>query len=44
MLYKTKRIVKLEQSQAANRSAAFYRTRHTAERASRANGSRAAAF
>jgi hypothetical protein len=33
MLYKTKRIVKLAQSQAAKRSAAFYRTRHTAERA-----------
>jgi hypothetical protein len=29
MLYKTKRIVELEQLQAANRSAAFYRTTHT---------------
>jgi hypothetical protein len=33
MLYKTKRIVKLKQSQAAKRSAAFYRTRRAAERA-----------
>jgi hypothetical protein len=33
MLYKTKRIVKLEQSKAAKRSAAFYRMQPTAERA-----------
>jgi hypothetical protein len=41
MLYKTKRIVELEQLQlqAANRSAAFYRTTHTAERAAYANSS-----
>jgi hypothetical protein len=32
MLYKTKRIVKLGKSQAAKRSAAFYRTRRGAER------------
>jgi hypothetical protein len=33
MLYKTKRIVKLQQSQAAKRNAAFYRTQDDAERA-----------
>jgi len=36
--------VKLEQLQAANRSAAFYRTGYTAERAAGPNGSCAQAY